>query len=111
MRGRVPAGNEKSRPTEQTFQSIGSENPLVEPKMEAAGIEPAQGSAELRLSGPGRADQMLRRPALAEQLGLLRISWPAPLVRRQTGVDACDPSGIGSPIRLPLVVCTTAGAH
>ena len=42
MRWRVPAGNETSRPTEQTFQSTGPKNGSVEPEVEAAGIEPAQ---------------------------------------------------------------------
>jgi len=40
MRSHVPAGNGKSRPTESA-QSTGSETRVVEPKVEAAGIEPA----------------------------------------------------------------------
>jgi hypothetical protein len=54
------AATPKSRPTD-VFQSTGSKTSSVEPKMEAAGIEPANGSdrgakrprGRRRLDGPG----------------------------------------------------------
>jgi hypothetical protein len=56
-------------------------------------------------------DKPLRRTALSEELGLLRVARPAPLVGRQRPVDTLNPRCIREAFGSPLRVGSDPRAH
>jgi hypothetical protein len=64
--------------------------------VEAAGIEPAEDSLRVRLTGPNGTDKPLGSAALSKEVGLFRVPRSASFVGGEGPIDELHPRGTRS---------------